>query len=49
MSYIVAKTVDAISSENIDLTKGPFPKTITVAGLLVAEAMKVWCLGLKKK
>jgi hypothetical protein len=42
MSYIVAKQTAAISSENIDLTRGPFPKTITVAGLLVDEEIEIF-------
>jgi hypothetical protein len=41
MSYIVAKQTAAKTSENINLTRGPFPKVIHVVGLLVAETIAV--------
>jgi len=42
MGYIIAKTTAAVTSEAIDLTHGPFPKTIFVAGTLVAEEIDVY-------
>ena len=42
MGYIIAKQTAAAVSETIDLTRGPFPKTVFVAGLLVAEEIEVF-------
>jgi len=38
---IIPRQTAAKTSENIDLTRGPFPMTIHVTGLLVAETIAV--------
>ena len=42
MGYIIDKQEAAKTSEAINLTKGPFPKTVFVAGLLVDEEIPVY-------
>lgn len=41
MSYIIAKKTAAETSEIIDLTREPFPKTIFAVGLQNAEEIEV--------
>jgi len=41
-NYILPKQTAAATGEDIDLTEGPFPMTIHVAGTLVAEEIDVF-------
>jgi hypothetical protein len=41
MGYIIPKQTAAKTSENINLTRGPFPKTVHLVGTLGAETIAV--------
>ena len=41
VGYIIPKQTAGMTSETIDLTHEPFPKTVHVAGILVAETIAV--------